>query len=54
MIGSADIDGQRDVLGMDSRPSEGETFWTAFLRKLDTSKNRSCMAGIGGGIRPAR
>jgi transposase-like protein len=27
-------DGRRKVLGMDIGPSEAETFWTAFLRKL--------------------
>jgi putative transposase len=27
-------DGHREVLGMDIGPSEVETFWTAFLRKL--------------------
>src|SRR6201746_219183 len=27
-------DGRREVLGMDGGPSEAETFWTAFLRKL--------------------
>jgi putative transposase len=27
-------DGRREVLGMDIGPSEVETFWTAFLRKL--------------------
>ena len=27
-------DGRREVLGMDTGPSEAETFWTAFLRKL--------------------
>lgn len=27
-------DGRREVLGMDIGPSEPETFWTAFLRKL--------------------
>ena len=27
-------DGRREVLGMDSGPSEAETFWTEFLRKL--------------------
>jgi transposase-like protein len=27
-------DGRRGVLGMDIGPSEAETFWTAFLRKL--------------------
>jgi transposase-like protein len=27
-------DRRREVLGMDIGPSEAETFWTAFLRKL--------------------
>jgi putative transposase len=27
-------DGRREVLGMDIGPSEAETFWTVFLRKL--------------------
>src|SRR5512146_718310 len=27
-------DGRREVLGLDSGPSEAETFWTEFLRKL--------------------
>lgn len=27
-------DGRREVLGMDTGPSESETFWAAFLRKL--------------------
>ncbi len=27
-------DGRREVLGMDISPSEAETFWTEFLRKL--------------------
>jgi putative transposase len=27
-------DGRREVLGMDIGPSEAETFWTGFLRKL--------------------
>ena len=27
-------DGRREVLGMDVGPTEAETFWTAFLRKL--------------------
>ena len=27
-------DGRREILGMDIAPSEAETFWTAFLRKL--------------------
>ena len=27
-------DGRREVLGMDVGPSEAETFWTDFLRKL--------------------
>jgi transposase-like protein len=30
----ANGDGRREVLGMDIGPSEAETFWTAFLRKL--------------------
>ena len=30
----ANSDGRREVLGMDVGPSEAETFWTAFLRKL--------------------
>src|ERR671933_1013220 len=29
-----DSDGRREVLGIDIGPSEAETFWTAFLRKL--------------------
>jgi transposase-like protein len=29
-----DDDGRREVLGMDIGPSEAETFWTEFLRKL--------------------
>ncbi|GJE52156.1 hypothetical protein GOFOIKOB_5224 [Methylobacterium tardum] len=28
------VDGRREVLGMDVGPSEAETFWTDFLRKL--------------------
>jgi len=28
------VDGRREVLGMDIGPSEAETFWKAFLRKL--------------------
>ena len=27
-------DGRREVLGLEIGPSEAETFWTAFLRKL--------------------
>src|SRR6202166_595687 len=30
----ANADGRREVLGMDIGPSEAETFWTEFLRKL--------------------
>ena len=30
----ANTDGRREVLGMDIGPSEAETFWAAFLRKL--------------------
>jgi transposase-like protein len=32
-------DGRREVLGMDVGPSEAETFWTDFLRKL---RRRRC------------
>jgi len=35
-------DGRREVLGMDIGPSEAETFWTTFLRKL----TRRCLGGI--------
>src|SRR6266849_4305548 len=31
---AVNADGRREVLGMDIGPSEAETFWTAFLRKL--------------------
>lgn len=36
MIVAVDVnsDGRREVLGMDIGPSEAETFWTTFLRKL--------------------
>jgi transposase-like protein len=34
-------DGRREVLGMDIGPSEAETFWTAFLRKLTRRGLRS-------------
>jgi transposase-like protein len=27
-------DGRREVMGLDIGPSEAETFWTGFLRKL--------------------
>src|SRR5262244_3899623 len=30
----ANSDGRREILGMDIGPSEAETFWTQFLRKL--------------------
>ncbi len=30
----ANSDGRREILGIDTGPSEAETFWTAFLRKL--------------------
>ena len=30
----ANSDGRREILGLDIGPSEAETFWTAFLRKL--------------------
>ena len=31
-------DGRREVLGMDIGPSEAETFWAEFLRKLQTAR----------------
>src|SRR5512139_1268419 len=31
---AVNADGRREVLGMDIGPSEAETFWTGFLRKL--------------------
>jgi putative transposase len=34
MAVAVNADGRREVLGMDIGPSEAETFWTAFLRKL--------------------
>jgi putative transposase len=34
-------DGRREVLGMDTGPSEAETFWTEFLHKL---ARRACAA----------
>ena len=34
MAVGVNTDGRREVLGMDIGPSEAETFWTAFLRKL--------------------
>ena len=37
-------DGRREVLGMDIGPSEAETFWTAFLRKLARRGLRRCEA----------
>ena len=36
------LDGRREVLGMDIGPSEAETFWTAFLRKL--ARRDTCAA----------
>src|SRR2546421_6644529 len=38
-------DGRREVLGMDIGPSEAETFWTAFLRKLARRGLTGCEAG---------
>ncbi|MGY2843567.1 transposase-like protein [Bradyrhizobium sp. USDA 4509] len=34
VAGGVNSDGRREVLGMDIGPSEAETFWTAFMRKL--------------------
>src|SRR3974377_1134772 len=39
-------DGRREVLGMDIGPSEGETFWRAFLRKLRRGGLRGGALGI--------
>ena len=33
-VGPVNGDGRREVLGMDIGPSEAETLWTEFLRKL--------------------
>ena len=33
-IVGVNADGRREILGMDIGPSEAETFWTDFLRKL--------------------
>jgi hypothetical protein len=38
-------DGRREVLGMDIGPSEAETFWTAFLRKLARRRAARRQAG---------
>ena len=38
-------DGRREVLGMDIGPSEAETFWTAFLRKLARARPARRQAG---------
>ena len=34
IVAVGNTDGQREVLGMDIGPSEVETFWVEFLRKL--------------------
>jgi transposase-like protein len=39
---AVNTDGRREVLGMDIGPSEAETFWTEFLRKL----KRRGLAGV--------
>jgi putative transposase len=39
-------DGRREILGMDIGPSEGETFWTAFLRKLASRPARRQAGGF--------
>jgi transposase-like protein len=39
-------DGRREVLGMDIGPSEAETFWTAFLRKLARRGLRRVKLGL--------
>ena len=40
-------DGRREVLGMDIGPSEAETFWTAFLRKLAPRSSRRQAGRLG-------
>ncbi|GJE39078.1 transposase-like protein [Methylobacterium persicinum] len=40
-------DGRREVLGMDVGPSEAETFWTDFLRKLARRGLRGVKLSIG-------
>jgi len=40
-------DGRREVLGMDVGPSEAETFWTDFLRKLARRGLRGVKLWIG-------
>jgi transposase-like protein len=44
-------DGRREVLGMDIGPSEAETFWTEFLRKL---RRRACAASSSSCPTPMR
>src|SRR5215218_2294490 len=44
MAVGVNADGRREVLGMDIGPSEAETFWTAFLRKLARRGLRGCEA----------
>jgi len=49
-------DGRREVLGMDIGPSEAETFWTAFLRKLARRGLRGvklCVSDAHEGIKAA-
>jgi transposase-like protein len=43
----ANADGRREVLGMDVGPSEAETFWTEFLRKLARRGLRGVKLVIG-------
>ncbi len=40
-------DGRREVLGLDIGPSEAETFWTEFLRKLARRGLRGVKLWIG-------
>lgn len=45
--------GRREVLGMDIGPSEAETFWTGFLRKLAPAGPARCEATAHEGIKAA-
>lgn len=47
-------DGRREVLGMDIRPSEAETFWTAFLRKLARRGLRGVKLVVSDAMRASR
>jgi hypothetical protein len=48
---AVNADGRREALGMDIGPSEAETFWTEFLRKL--ARRGGCFGECGDGWMPA-